>query len=296
MDRDVQTKKQTWQRKGVMLFLTVFLLMQGVLLLYPVPARAFPVNSKEVGSVPETEKKIGDQIVEAILSALLGSLVNMASYFMRTLAYDTASYIASGGHGQGSLIFEKPFDEYLGDVALDSVGEAVSSLGSQWGMDLCQPPELKLQAQLKIGLDKALQDPKKPGASPGSGSGRPQAKCSWQKLSENWKDGPLKVDVDVDFAANLAGETNIMETDFGFTIDALNQLEEYKTAQKEVAALNRQVNEGFKSVSDKVSGYINTPASLVKEEATALTGKHQGEQNAEQIAGMYASELWQIIP
>jgi hypothetical protein len=283
--KDSAKKNRTYRRLATVFVGLFVFFYSGTFLLYPIAAHAIPVE--------ETKAPVEEQILNALLAAVMGSLVNMASYFMRTLAYDAATYISSGGEGQGSLIFEKPFDEYLQNVALDSVGEAISSLGEEWGLNLCAPPNLKLQAQLKVGLDTTYQEPKAPGAT----GGRPQSKCSWQKLNENWKDGPFSnVEVGIDVAADFAGEVNVMETDFGFALGSITELDQFKTAQKEAAKIKRQASEGFKAVTDKVSGYVNTPPKLISEEATALTGKHQGELSAQQTAGMYASELWQIIP
>ncbi len=300
MEKHSKKNTRMFQKKGASALVGLLVAIQvGIFLAVPavIHATGPPVSATVIESVPQKTETIEDEIANAILSVVLGSLVNMASYFMRTLAYDAATYIASGGQGQGSLIFEKPFDEYLTNVALDSVGEAISSLGKDWGLDLCAPPNLKLQAQLKVGLDTTYQQPGAPGSGPGGGGGRPQSKCSWQALSENWKDGPFSnVDINIDAAADFAGEVNVMETDFGFALGALTELDEFKTAQEEAAKLSRTVNDGFKGITDPISGYINTPGKIVEEEATALTGKHQGELNSEQVAGMYASELWNIIP
>ncbi len=277
------SKKQHMYKRIAMVFVGMFLFFYSTtFLLYPVTVHALPVT--------EQKQPIEDQVLNAVLAVIMGSLVNMASYFMRTLAYDAATYISSGGQGQGALIFEKPFDEYLADVGRDSIGEAVATIGSEWGLNLCAPPNFELNAQIKIGLDTSYQTP-----GPGQSGQRPESKCSWQTLQENWKDGPT-FDINVDVAADFAGEVNVMQTDFGFVLGGLEELSAFKDAQEEAAKLSRTLNDGFKSVTDPISGFINTPGKLIEEEATALTGKHQGALNAEQTAGMYASELWQIIP
>lgn len=285
MKKHKNAHTQTYKRKALWLVVS-FVFFQMLIFATPTVVHAQKVVATIDASVPAVEETIREKIKKALISSVMGSLVNMSSYFLRTLAYDTATYIASGGKGQGSLIFEQPFDEYLAGVALDSVGEAVAGLGTDWGLNLCAPPNLELQAQLKIGLDTTY------GGRPGQ---RPQSSCSWQSLQNNWKSGQ-NLDVNVDVAADFAGEVNVMETDFGFALGALTELDELKVAQEEAAKLTRSVNDGFKSVTDPISGFINTPGKIIEEEATALTGKQQGEQSAQQIAGLYASELWQVIP
>ncbi|EKD67318.1 MAG: hypothetical protein ACD_48C00481G0002, partial [uncultured bacterium] len=249
--------------------------------------------------IPRKFAEVEDKVSKSLLSSVLGSLVNMTSYFMRTLAYDTATYIASGGKGQGSLIFEKPFDEYLAGVANNSVGEAIASLGQGFGVNLCAPPDLRLQAQLKMGLDRTYNPVSAAGKSLGNTAGTsasgPQASCSWQQIKNNWKDG-IDVGVDINVAAEFASEVNVLETDFGYALGAFQQLDSLKSAQKEAASLEALVGNGFKSVTDLVSGHVNTPAQQIQEETKAITGKHQGEMSSEQISGIYASGLWQVIP
>jgi len=298
----MDNKKKGQKRNRYIRSVLVFVLSLHIMAWVVLPTKVEAIGGGPVvvtADIPAQTKNIGDQISQAILQGLLGSLVNMASYFMRTLAYDTASYIASGGQGQGSLIFEKPFDEYLGSVAKNSVGEGIASLGQGFGVNLCAPPDLRLQAQLKVGLDRiynpatAAQSSLRNGA--GTSAGGPQASCSWQQLKDNWSDG-VQTGVDINAAADFASEVNVVQTDFGYALGAFQQLEDLKAGQEQAAQLEAMVGQGFKSVTDVISGHINTPANLVKEEATSLTGKHQGEQSTQQIAGLYASSLWQVIP
>jgi hypothetical protein len=276
----------THKRKATVL-VALFVMMQMVVgVLAPVPVRALAVND-----VNNPVDKALEQVGKALLSAAQNGLVNLASYFMRTIAYDTASYIASGGKGQKSLIFEKGFGEYVKGVASASVGEAIDSLGNEWGIDLCQPPDLNLQAQLKIGLDVTYQDKNGFGADKAG----TQSKCSFQQLRNNWSNasGPS---LSISAAADFASEVNVSETDFGFALGALERLDALKSTQEKAATLESQVNQGYKAVTDLISGHVNTPAALVAEESKALTGKAEGEKRAEQIAGLYSSQLWQIIP
>ena len=159
-------------------------------------------------------ENIPDKIDQVITTVALSTIVNASSFFMRRLAYDAAVYVASGGKGQGSLIFDKPIGEYLLDVAGDTLGEAVASLGEGFGVDLCAPPNVNLQVSLKVSLSKIYNtdDLRVGGKFQG-----PQPSCSFNSLKNNWfRDGELvKPDVSVDAAADFAGELNVAETDFG---------------------------------------------------------------------------------
>jgi len=319
-------KRRKFYTISAIVIFVVFNLASSFVFPSYVYAQPAPVPTKTEVDVPGQSKNIEEQILKGVLSALMSSLVNFASHFLRTLAYDAAVYIAAGGKGEGSLIFDKPFDQYLAGVAGDSAGEAIGALGKEWGLDLCAPPSLDLQAGLKVGLSKIYDttdldigkyanqaqsyanqakssasgiQQKGAGALGGGGGGRPQSSCSFQTLKSNWFDesGNLKApEVNLDMAGDFAGSLDTTETDFGFMLGAMAKVDKLEVHKKESLALERSSGDGFKAVTDLISGQIKTPPALVKEEATALTGKHQGDQSAKQIAGMYASELWQIIP
>jgi len=68
--------------------------------------------------LPATADDVLEYVGEILYAAALGAVVQGASYFMRKLAYDTASYIASGGKGQAALVFQDGFGKYLENTCL----------------------------------------------------------------------------------------------------------------------------------------------------------------------------------
>lgn len=268
----------------LLLFLLIVFVFSQIIIPRPVYAT---VPTVVVENLP-------DKIKEIITTVALSTVVNAASFFMRRLAYDAAVYVASGGKGQGSLIFNKPFDEYLLSVGGDTLGEAIQSLGEGFGVDLCAPPNLQFQASLKISLDRIYNiDDLRVGAKPG-----PQPSCSWNQFKNNWfQDGKLvKPDVSIDAAADFAGELNIAQTDFGYALGSIAKLDRLQEHVRESKSLERLEGRGFKTVSDLISGNVKTPAAIVEEETTALTAKHQGTLSTQQIAGIYGAGLWQVVP
>src|SRR3989339_1760352 len=107
-------------KKSILVVLTALFVLSILFvfsLLRPIPVYA---QITIAGSVPDEKKEIVDQILDALMAAALGALVNGASYFMRKFAYDSAKYIASGGKGQGALAFKKGFGTYMKEVALEN--------------------------------------------------------------------------------------------------------------------------------------------------------------------------------
>src|SRR3989344_208391 len=139
-----QTKKITISL-AVSFFLSVQVL--GVF----IPQAVLAVGAPDVVA-KLVQKDISDSITEGLLSASLGALVNGFSYFMRKLAYDTATYVASGGKGQGALAFRKGFGSYLETTAADSAATVIGELGQPFGLNFCGIPDVSVQIQLQIGL------------------------------------------------------------------------------------------------------------------------------------------------
>ncbi|PIT86823.1 MAG: hypothetical protein COU33_01030, partial [Candidatus Magasanikbacteria bacterium CG10_big_fil_rev_8_21_14_0_10_43_6] len=64
---------------------------------------------------------------------------------------------------------------------------------------------------------------------------------------------------------------------------------------REAATAERLEGRGFKSLTSLISGDVLTPAQVVEEETKALTAKHQGELDSQQIAGIYARSSPQLL-
>ncbi|MFA7245272.1 MAG: hypothetical protein WC070_03795 [Candidatus Magasanikbacteria bacterium] len=291
----------------VSILISIFLFVQifGVFfLIRPVSAAGLPVIDVPLNTLMAKEQ-ITDNIEKSALSAALGSLVSGASYFMRKLAYDSAKYLASGGKGQSALVFEKGFGNYLTDELGNAASTAIDSFGKPFGLNLCSPPDISSQLNIQISLSKIYDDlngvtaPKAglSGSSNASGSG-PQTNCKWSDFKKNW--GSLDEDLNNIGIDNISEKftmsLNATQGDFGVALGALMKVDRLVAAQKEASINERLEGEGFKSLVSLISGDIKTPAALLQEEGKALTGKNQGELSANQIAGLYGSSAWQIIP
>lgn len=246
-----------------------------------------PVNV--VGDQPAAARSIWDDILAALTASSLGALVNGVSYFTRKLAYDTAVYVASGGSGQGSLVFEKGFGEYLEGVALNSAASAIEQFGEPLGLNLCAPPDLRLMPYLQMGFSSIY-------GSQSGGGGGPKPRCKWNDLKSNWNQIDEMYGSRDALSQRFAVAIDVKESDFGIALGGLAQIDNLVFKAQEGADKERLEGAGFKAVTDLISGYIKTPAGLVKEEAKSVTAKNQGELSATQIAGIYGSGALEILP
>lgn len=266
--------------------MAIMLFVQAsVFLFYPEPVHA---QVTTVGDVPREKDNIIEEIFKGLEAAALGALVQGASYFMRKVAYDTAVYIGSGGKGQGALAISSSFGDYIEGVALDSVAETIDQFGKGAGIGgLCEPPSLQLKASITISIDQLYA------TGPGEG---PQPSCNWQQLTQNWENASAESITGVGSAEDFFRTMNVEESDFGISLGLMAQLGNIQAGKEKEAEIDSLVGEGFKPVTDLISGNVKTPAQVVQEETMAITSKQQTELSAEQIAGVYGSAAEQILP
>lgn len=253
---------------------------------------AFPAPVKATGAPVFDAANFGEMVkdgfVEVLTASALGALLNGASYFMRKIAYDTASYLANGGKGQSALVFKKGWGSYLEDVGGNAAATAVDQLGKPFGLDLCKMPNVNFQVDLQIGLRSLY-------GLPGVGSG-PTPNCSFQQLKDGWKDfdnmEKLKDGALNAFNASLT----VSQSDFGIALNAIGQVDRIVAKERFQKVAERSEGGGFKAVTDLISGNVKTPASVVAEESKALSGPEQTKLTMGQIAGVYGSGALQIIP
>lgn len=244
----------------------------------------------------DEKNNVEDRVGKAILAAGLGGLVNAVSFFMRKLAYDTATFVASGGKGQGALAFQDGFDKYLEQTAGDAFGEIVASFSDLTKLNLCQIPDPQFNLNLVIGIRSIYED------------GPPTARgCSWTEFRNGWNREAFEARFESignraeQTLDNLVtGEflrTSVVEqSDFGITMDAMFRVDQHVRREREAAKADREEGNGFKGVTDLISGDIKTPANVIQEETKSLTANKQGDVTAGQIAGVYGAAAEQIIP
>ncbi|MBI4993174.1 MAG: hypothetical protein HZC26_03515, partial [Candidatus Magasanikbacteria bacterium] len=274
--------------KNLLILLTLILLFIEFfgLVLLPRPVEAIPVEGGPVTTIvtadlsrdkAEVKQTVGAQL----LGSALGALVHGFSYFMRKLAYDSAMYVANGGKGQGALAFKQGFGAYIQTVALDSAADAIGELGKPFGLNLCKPPDLNFQVFLQIGLRGIY-----------FGTEGPQPNCTWQNMKGSWENieeqyfgenGQLSTE------RMFSNALRFENTDFGVAVGAVERVDRIQSSQVAGAQAGRAEGEGFKALTDIITGNVKTPAQVIKEETYAATNKHQSTLTASQVAGIYGS-------
>lgn len=271
--------------------MTVFFFVEFFgFIFYPQPVYAqLPVSV--TANLPAQVSQIKDTIISSLTSVALGGLVKAVSSFMNKMARDTAMYIASGGKGQGSMIFQDGAADYFKKTALSAssgvIDDYAGTLSKIAGID---PNKL---SGIMVGLRNVNSDPMK--ALLGG-----DVSSLVSSLSPGGFDmSGLEKVLGKGGSASVAGSF-LKKVNSGGSLGAISKIQNTVTQQvtvkKEGADAERKGDTGVKPVSSIISGVIKTPASTIQEENKALTSKSQSDLNAQQVAGIYGNATLKSIP
>lgn len=173
-------------------------------------------------------------------------------YLLNTMAYDIASWLASGGEGQQPMFYTEGWGAYLKDVADSAAGTFVESLGEDWlGFNVCNPSSLPVKLSISLGIARTR---------------RPQAPdCTVTEMVKNW-DTFIS---DPNFLDKFVDIFNPDKNDIGIAFRMFDLYEEKKILAQEAATKDRESSEA-KPVGDRIADRIFTPAFLVEEEAREM--------------------------
>lgn len=174
----------------------------------------------------------------------------MLANFLNQLAYDTATYLATGDKGQSPMFHTDQWGNYLKNTADDAAGFFIEDLGRKgiWStkFNICEP-DFAVKLKITIGL-KQMHSPYKPA-------------CTFSTIVKNW-DKALK---DPDFLPKFQDVFNPGSNDLGQALTLQAGLG-YEIDQKlNEAELIRKTNQGIKDVTEPVSGNVKTPGTAVSE-------------------------------
>lgn len=238
----------------------------------------------KIFKLQETHKKVDQGVVAAGMVAL----VNSFSLFMDSLAYNTATYISSGGKGQGALAFKDGFGSFLKKTALDSVGQFIEDFSEDaLGVGLCQIPDLNVALSLTLGF-KTLY-----------GQGGPKSDCSWQDFRNNWSEEAFEKKYGPGgsrfLAETFSASLKVNNSDFGIALDTVARLDKIEARKREDAKAEREEGQGFKPLTDMITGNVKTPAQIVKDESSLATNEFRVKATNEQLSGILSSGVKQVF-
>ncbi|GEM_PF-2405145 len=182
---------------------------------------------------------------------------NSLRYFLNKVAYDTATYIATGSPGQKPLFITEGWGEYFQQVGDEAVGDFFYRLGKEvWGKNLCVPWQPLAQVNLTVAAKRATE-PQKP-------------VCDWNQIRKNFNDlRDLKFNELVKFSDNFNPASNELGAYLTIRSGAL----EYKAEKENEENLVRIIEGQFKSVINPISKAVKTPARVVDSTVNTVFNK-----------------------
>jgi hypothetical protein len=176
---------------------------------------------------------------------------------LQTLAYDTATWIGSGGRGQKPLFIREGWEEYLTNIADSAAGEFIESLNKEWGVNLCEP---SAGVKTKIGLGlMQYSRPKKPD-------------CTFSEMKKNW-DRELQRP---DFLSRFQSMFNPTQSDLGIALSLHTRLSQEITNKAKFKGLERIANKGWLDLRN-IAGRSESPPNYADRKLGILMS---GEFNA----------------
>ncbi|MBP6942560.1 MAG: hypothetical protein KBB55_00775 [Candidatus Buchananbacteria bacterium] len=165
--------------------------------------------------------------------------------FSQRLAYDTATWIASGGKGQQPLFITEGWGAYLQNTADQTIGTFIGSIDKEFGTNLCEP-----KFGVKIPLIRGL-DPRAPRAP----------RCTFSTFMNNWEQAVTNPQFTTEYVNFLQpGENDISSFLILQTGLGKKQDDEFKASLFQMLS-----GQGYKDVTNFV-GKILTPGTFIREQ------------------------------
>jgi len=172
---------------------------------------------------------------------------------LNKIAYDSATYIGSGGRGQTPLFVKEDWGSYFANIADNAAGRIIEDIstgkyvegGSPYRFNLCDPD---LDLRLKIGLGlKVDYDPNKSGVS--------SRACTFSKMADNWERELQREDFLTDFQSMF----DPVGSDLGVALSAHLEAGEEIAGKESDAKLETLAKEGWLDVRDISGNLLGTP-------------------------------------
>jgi hypothetical protein len=245
------------------------------------PDATVAINVQTGTQVVREETKNAAERGKEILGTLAAVLFkNLLTIFFTELASQTAEWIASGGEGEGPLIFGDDWGTYLQGVGEAAVASTVLDFGQRVGLgDLCVSPEVAIDIFLPAIEQSSLARPK----------------CSLQELAKTW-------DVtSPEFLENFTLSFETGQNDLGIAASFLTAVQDEKQKEEKARENERLEGDGFKATKEKITKAITAPGTLVKEKLTETQGQfkdleiYTGEILADTINAFTSTLFGQLL-
>ena len=183
------------------------------------------------------KKWANDSAAATAFTAALGN-------FLNRLAYDTATYLATGDKGQAPMFHTDSWEEFLLNTADYAAGDLLEAFGKEYNFDVC---ELDPKIKLKVGL--GLYRSHRPS----------EPDCTLTEMKENWEE-TLN---DPNFLNRFQAMYDPRQNDLGKALTIQSRFGEGVDKAVGAAEAERLAGKGWKAVAAPISRAIKTPSEVV---------------------------------
>ncbi|MCX6796652.1 MAG: hypothetical protein NTW06_04115, partial [Candidatus Falkowbacteria bacterium] len=239
------------------IFLLIFI--GSIFIAIPQPARAeIPVIAPTTDAIllGKTIKDTANTVKEWTWRALVEQLQKMGAQAfstalrsaMQKIAYDSATWLGSGGHGQKPMFITEGWGPYLNNIADDTAGTFIEEIGktgiSGVKFNLCEP---NLSVKISVGLGLIEYQRPSPPA------------CTFSKMRDNWEQA-LE---DPQFLNKFQDMFNPTSNDLGYSLIMYQKMIEQKEKQTGLGVYGRLASGGWLNISPIIESGNSVAGSLV---------------------------------
>ncbi len=180
--------------------------------------------------------------------------------FLNKLAYDTATYLATGDKGQAPMFNTDGIGETIKNAGDAFAGDFLEQLGksNRWGVkfNVCDP-SFDVKLKIGAGLYESVR-PREP-------------ECTFSEMKKNWAQEIKRKD----FLSRFQTSFDPKQNDLGIALTLNTKLSREMSKKANEKLAEYITNKGFKAVTEKISGEIKTPPAFVEN-----AGKHAQDESS----------------
>ncbi len=220
-------------------------------------AKALPVEV--VADAPFSISKILQAAKDAFIKVGKTTFVSSLRSLVNKFAYDTATYIGSGGAGQKPVYFTKEFGPWLRDQAFNVGGQFIEEFAQtpegsfNNTYNICSP-DLSVSIRIALGLTDFVNET----------GGIPQSRCNLKTIYQSGRD-QIELYTQGDYLKNLALTAfDPASTDVGAALTLFDQIKVKTAEESEALKLYRQENQGWIPKTTLISKEATSPQGTDK--------------------------------
>ncbi len=187
------------------------------------------------------------------------------------IAYDSASWIASGGKGQKPLFITEGWGAYLKDAADEASGLFLDDLNKRFGVDLCSP-DFSVRILMQQSIDYS----------------QPKVRCKFSKMAKNWQQAVQNPDYGFEYVSSFQPGEN----DISGLLMVRTGVEDAKAYNLFKKTVEGTTDSGFKAVTDW-AGKILTPSALIKDLASAVSIPVPEKTDPQEFS--FTGTIWDMV-